>query len=107
MSITRLGSTKKYSVGWDAAFGKTSRPARKKVMAKKPNKKNICVFCKTNGEQEGIYSSHILKDKTGRVVCPILRAYTCPNCGAHGDVAHTLKYCPLTMVQRTQLRTLP
>lgn len=22
------------------------------------------------------------------------RAYTCPICGAYGDIAHTVKYCP-------------
>lgn len=24
----------------------------------------------------------------------INRAYTCPICGASGDIAHTVKYCP-------------
>ena len=34
------------------------------------------------------------KDSEGRVTCPVLRAYTCPICGANGDEAHTIKYCP-------------
>lgn len=69
-----------------------------------PGKKNVCVFCKTNGENEMIYTSHVLKEKTGRVACPILRAYHCPNCGAHGDTAHTLKYCPLSAENQKRLR---
>lgn len=39
--------------------------------------------------------SHVLKDDYGKVVCPILRAYTCPYCQASGDFAHTINYCPL------------
>nr|CAJ28985.1 zinc finger protein [Platynereis dumerilii] len=70
-------------------------------------KKNICVFCKTNGEGEVIYTSHVLKEKNGRVCCPILRAYKCPNCGAHGDTAHTLKYCPLSVENQKRLRRPP
>ena len=57
--------------------------------------KNVCVFCKNNGEQNGVFSSHVLKDDEGRVSCPILRKYTCPLCGTSGDTAHTIKYCPL------------
>ncbi|CAM1326120.1 NANOS1 (predicted) [Pycnogonum litorale] len=53
-----------------------------------------CVFCKNNGEQPFFYLSHVLKDKEGKVRCPILRDYTCPICGVNGDSAHTLKYCP-------------
>ena len=55
----------------------------------------ICVFCRNNGETEQVYTNHQLKDKLGRVTCPILRAYSCPTCGANGDTAHTLKYCPM------------
>lgn len=61
--------------------------------AKKPQNTH-CVFCKNNGETAAIYSSHILKDASGRVLCPILRAYTCPTCGTSGDNAHTMRYCP-------------
>ena len=45
----------------------------------------------------------ILQDSTGRVTCPILRAYTCPNCGANGDIAHTVKYCPMSPNEVTLL----
>ena len=55
---------------------------------------SVCVFCRNNGEAESLYNSHALKDHTGKVTCPILRAYTCPVCKASGDSAHTLKYCP-------------
>nr|ACI90363.1 CNNOS1-like protein [Philodina roseola] len=59
-------------------------------------KKEVCVFCRNNGENELIYSSHSLKDSLGNVTCPILRAYQCPICGATGAQAHTIKYCQAT-----------
>ncbi|CAF2404231.1 unnamed protein product [Rotaria sp. Silwood2] len=59
-------------------------------------KKEVCVFCRNNGENELIYSSHSLKDSIGNVTCPILRAYQCPICGATGSQAHTIKYCQAT-----------
>uniref|UniRef100_A0A4W3GCR1 Nanos-type domain-containing protein n=1 Tax=Callorhinchus milii TaxID=7868 RepID=A0A4W3GCR1_CALMI len=57
--------------------------------------KKLCMFCKNNGESLNIYASHILKDNEGKVVCPVLRSYTCPLCSASGDNAHTEQYCPL------------
>ncbi|XP_015590470.1 nanos homolog 2 [Cephus cinctus] len=65
-------------------------PRRRK---KKPQPSE-CVFCKNNGEEAHYYRRHLLKDADGRVECPVLRAYTCPICGAFGDIAHTIKYCP-------------
>ena len=63
-------------------------------LARKLTAKSMCVFCKNNGEMESVYSSHVLKNEEGAIVCPILRAYTCPICGVSGDNAHTIKYCP-------------
>lgn len=65
-------------------------PRRKKTKKPLPTE---CVFCKNNGEAEAYYRKHLLKDADGRVRCPVLRAYTCPICGASGDDAHTIKYC--------------
>jgi protein nanos 1 len=78
----------------DLATGFTSTAPT--TRSKKRTKRLIqeCVFCKNNGEQETYYKQHVLKDSAGRVVCPVLRAYTCPICNAKGDDAHTIKYCP-------------
>ncbi|KAI6655276.1 nanos 6 [Oopsacas minuta] len=59
-------------------------------------KVKFCVFCRKSGQSEYIQSSHILKRDDGTVCCPYLRAYICPTCGATGDDAHTIKYCPAT-----------
>ena len=60
----------------------------------KGNQRQVCVFCRNNGESREFYSSHTLKDAEGSTTCPILRAYTCPLCKASGDNSHTIKYCP-------------
>ncbi|XP_012283866.1 nanos homolog 3 [Orussus abietinus] len=73
-------------------------PRRKKNKKPIPNE---CVFCKNNGESADYYKRHRLKDAEGRVCCPILRAYKCPICGAFGDRAHTVKYCPLNQNPET------
>ncbi|XP_028816191.1 nanos homolog 1 [Denticeps clupeoides] len=75
-------------------FG-AERRARKPACRAKQEPK-ICVFCRNNGAPEEVFGSHVLKAPDGRVVCPILRAYTCPLCSANGDNAHTIKYCPLS-----------
>ncbi|OBS64865.1 hypothetical protein A6R68_06614 [Neotoma lepida] len=64
----------------------------------------LCNFCKHNGESRNVYASHQLKTPEGVVVCPILRHYVCPLCGATGDQAHTLKYCPLNSSQQSLYR---
>ena len=58
------------------------------------NQRQVCVFCRNNGESKEFYSGHTLKDAEGNTSCPILRAYTCPLCKACGDKSHTIKYCP-------------
>ncbi|KAG8013045.1 Nanos-like protein 1 [Nibea albiflora] len=74
---------------------------RKQTQRSKPEPK-VCVFCRNNGAPEEVYGTHILKAADGRVLCPILRAYTCPLCSANGDNAHTIKYCPLSKDQASQ-----
>ncbi|XP_007941246.1 nanos homolog 2 [Orycteropus afer afer] len=64
----------------------------------------LCNFCKHNGESRHVYSSHQLKTPEGVVLCPILRHYVCPLCGATGGQAHTLKYCPLNGGQQSLYR---
>ncbi|XP_025109326.1 protein nanos-like isoform X2 [Pomacea canaliculata] len=53
-----------------------------------------CAFCRKNGETREFYTTHKLKDIHGNVICPVLRAYTCPKCGQSGDLAHTESHCP-------------
>ncbi|XP_071051719.1 uncharacterized protein [Onthophagus taurus] len=54
-----------------------------------------CTFCRRNSEGREFYESHSLKDSTGKVSCPVLRALKYPYCYADGYNAHTRKYCPL------------
>ncbi|XP_069179422.1 uncharacterized protein [Procambarus clarkii] len=56
-----------------------------------------CVFCRKNGEEDYFHS---LKDRRGRVMCPVLSSYKCRLCGATGIHAHTLKYCPRNMLTK-------
>jgi len=55
---------------------------------------DICKFCYSNGEAESQYRSHLLKNSSGLVTCPVLRSFICPICKATGDFAHTQRYCP-------------
>jgi len=56
---------------------------------------DVCKFCLSNGESEAQYRSHLLKNKSGLITCPVLRVHVCQFCGATGDFAHTQRYCPL------------
>ncbi|KAL6446467.1 hypothetical protein ACFW04_001198 [Cataglyphis niger] len=85
------GRDYEYCPDFDIDVTKQNMPRRKKNKKPLPTE---CVFCRNNGEEEAYYRKHLLKDIDGRIVCPVLRAYTCPICGASGDVAHTVKYCP-------------
>ncbi|XP_047495539.1 uncharacterized protein LOC125043483 isoform X1 [Penaeus chinensis] len=54
----------------------------------------FCGFCRRNGATLKKFLNHPLRNDVGKLVCPVLRSYTCPNCGATGDAAHTVSYCP-------------
>lgn len=56
----------------------------------------FCQFCKKNGEDRQQYTTHVVKDANGTVVCPVLRKYKCPICNTDGgDYAHTKRHCPM------------
>ena len=99
--------TDRDTAAYGASFGgldllaTMDRRRKQSQRSSKPEPK-ICVFCRNNGAPEEVYGSHILKTVDGRVLCPILRAYTCPLCSANGDNAHTIKYCPLSKEQPSQ-----
>ena len=80
--------------GWGQKKKAEIATARRGKSGKVVGAKLVCVFCRNNGEDESVYTSHALKAPDGRVTCPVLRAYTCPLCHASGDDAHTIKYCP-------------
>ncbi|XP_073479743.1 nanos homolog 3 [Aquarana catesbeiana] len=62
-----------------------------------------CTFCKHNGEHWRVYNAHNLRDRDGNILCPVLRSYTCPQCGASGDKAHTRRFCPMTKKNYTSV----
>ena len=85
--VSRILTTRYYRSSGEAIAAAGAPQRRKNIQ--------YCVFCKMNGEMDTVFMSHILKDTIGRTTCPYLRKYTCPMCGASGDDAHTIKYCPL------------
>jgi hypothetical protein len=54
-----------------------------------------CKVCRDAGKSEKECSSHWVRDKSGKVTCPILLSQKCRNCGKNG---HTIKYCKVTTV---------
>lgn len=66
---------------------------RRRNSSKNSHLANYCGFCRKNKLENCEYRTHKLRDKD-RVMCPILRAFTCSICLAKGDQAHTLTYCP-------------
>ncbi|XP_043095173.1 nanos homolog 1 [Puntigrus tetrazona] len=63
--------------------------------------RDFCGFCRQNGETPVVYTSHRLRGRDGRILCPILRSYVCPFCSATGDWAHTRHYCPRRNSRKT------
>jgi len=65
-----------------------SRNNNKKVAIVSVSTK-FCKVCKDAGKSD--YTSHYIKDSTGKVCCPYLLGLVCGYCGITG---HTPKFCP-------------
>ena len=52
--------------------------------------KPCCKVCKDAGKPEVMFSSHFVKDRTGKVICPLLLSQECRYCFKLG---HTVKFC--------------
>lgn len=50
----------------------------------------FCKVCKDAGKTETEYTSHFVKDKTGKINCPTLLNQACRYCRQTG---HTVKFC--------------
>jgi hypothetical protein len=55
-------------------------------------KKSFCKVCCDAGKSELEYTNHIVKNNTGKVICPILLSQLCRYCSKKG---HTVSYCPV------------
>ena len=51
----------------------------------------FCKVCKDAGKSETEYTSHFVKDKKGKTICPTLLNQACKYCRHTG---HTVKFCP-------------
>lgn len=61
------------------------------------NNRNSCKVCRDAGKDYEEYSSHSVKDRTGKTICPTLLAQKCRCCGKNG---HTAKFCTFTGEKR-------
>ncbi|GFT32743.1 nanos homolog 2 [Nephila pilipes] len=84
----------------------SSNNYNKSRKSKSCKKYPVCRFCLQNEEQQEFYSMHKLKDENGKIICPVLRKYLCSICGATGDTAHTIAYCPYNKNKRQMPLTL-
>ena len=50
----------------------------------------LCPFCRNKGASPALYTSHTLRDATGKLVCPVLRSMSCPLCHATGGNVRTI-----------------
>jgi len=50
----------------------------------------FCKVCKDAGKTETVYTSHFVKDKSGKTICPTLLNQSCKYCRQSG---HTVKFC--------------
>lgn len=59
----------------------------------------FCKVCKDAGKPEAVYTSHYVKEKTGKVCCPTLLTQECRYCGKPG---HTVKFCEILAHENKQ-----
>ena len=63
------------------------------------NKKPYCKVCHDSGKSEKEYTSHWVKDLSGKVICPTLLSLECRCCYQLG---HTVKFCPVNLNRKKQ-----
>ena len=64
------------------------------------NKKPYCKVCHDSGKSEKEYTSHWVKDLSGKVICPTLLSLECRCCYQLG---HTVKFCPVNLKRNKQV----
>ena len=61
----------------------------------------FCKVCKDAGKTETEYTSHYVKDKSGKTTCPTLLNQACKYCKQTG---HTVKFCKTLMLNEKNKR---